>query len=290
MITDEIFRIGKKHIISGFPCEDFALSGTLENIGHSYVAISDGCSGSNGMTDVGARLWCLSYLNVLKKSDASELFFDEDFTIRLLNEFNKISMLPTRQDETASLLLLLANESNAQIMVFGDGGYAIEKNDQTIEIVDFSWKNNKPYYPIFKLEEYNRENSTLIEHFQKQEDYVMRKVTKTFVKKNVGLSNYVYDLVDKNVKAYYFDEVEYGYMKKISIEKENIKSISIFSDGLWTIQGDSLNDILESIVETKEGSENKYGFLKRKIVSVFETLTKENKYPLDDFSMGKIIF
>lgn len=288
MIIDEIFRIGLKHIKSGFPCEDFAISGYLDNIKHGYIAISDGCSGSNGMTDIGARLWCMAYINILKKSSVDELFLDEDFVIRIMSEFNKITMLPTRYDETASLLLLLANEKNIQFLIFGDGGYCIERNDGTMELVEFSWYKNKPYYPVFKLEEDFRKNSELINYYRNKDIPVMKKETKIFKKKKIGLSQQAYEMIEKNTKGYFFDDVEFGYSKIMSIEKEDIKSFSVFSDGLWTVQKESLNKIIEDIIETKENKE--YGFLKSKISPIFEQWQKSNKYPLDDFSMGKIIF
>lgn len=288
MVIDEIFRMGLKHIKSGFPCEDFAISGYMDNIKHGYIAISDGCSGSNGMTDIGARLWCMAYLNTLKKSNIDELFLDEDFVMRIMNEFHKITMLPNRYDETASLLMLLANENNIQFLIFGDGGYAIEKNDGTIELVEFSWYKNKPYYPIFKLEEDKRDNSELMKYFREKDIPIMKKETKIFKKKKKGLSQYTYDMIDKNIKGYFFEDVEFGYNKIISVKKEEVKSISVFSDGLWTVQKESLNNIVEEIIETKENKE--YGFLKSKIVPIFENWHKTNKYPLDDFSMGKIIF
>ena len=289
MYTDDIFRIGLKHIKSGFPCEDYSLSGYSDKNKNYYMAVSDGCSGSDGMTDVGARLWCLSFLNVVKNSKNDQLFFDEDFVLRVMREFNKISMLPSRSDETASINFFIGNESNAQILIFGDGGYSIERNDGTIEINEFSWYKNKPYYPIFKLESEIRGNDIFLDHFREKDIPLMKKETKYFVKEKKAFSKGVYTLIDKEIKGYYFEDIEFGYSKLLDKDRDNIKSISIFSDGLWTIQKYTLNQIISDFIQTVDVVKE-YGFLKKRVVPIFEIWQKTAHYPLDDFSISQFIW
>lgn len=291
MRTDDIFRIGLKHIKSGFPCEDYAISGYLEDKEHYYMAISDGCSGSNGMTDVGARFWCLSYLRTLKSADVSELFFDEDFILKLFREFNKCSFLPTRYDETASLIMFLANKKKAQISIFGDGGYCIEKNNGDIVLVEFSWKNNKPYYPIFKLEEELRDVPTGVDKFREYNGFVMKKTTKTFRPTNMSLTNKTYKLIDDKVEAFNFEEVEFGYTQIFDKVNDDVYSVSLFSDGLWTIQNNKLNNIIKETMSFKNFDQKiKFGFLKKRLVPLFEQWSNDGSYPLDDFSMTSFIW
>lgn len=290
MQIDDIFRIGLKHIKSGFPCEDYSTSGYLDNLEHCYAVLSDGCSGSNGMTDIGARLWCLSYVDTLKKSKNNELFLDEDFILRMFNYFNEHSFLPTRYDETASLVMLLANKNKAQICLFGDGGYCLEKNDGTIVLVECSWRKNRPYYPIFKLEEELRGNDKGLGAFQLNNKPVMKKQIKIFVPTTFGITK-SYKLIEEKKEGYLFEDVEFGSLNLFDRVKDEIKSISIFSDGLWTIQNNSLNGVINDIMSfNSEKAENNYGFLKRKISPLFESWNNTNSYPLDDFSMGTLIW
>lgn len=291
MLVDDIFRIGMKHIKNGFPCEDYSTSGYLDDQEHYYIAISDGCSGSNGMTDIGARLWCLSYIKTLKDSEPDELFLDEDFILRMFSYFNKETILPTRNDETASMLLLLANKNKAQILVFGDGGYCIERKDGSIELVEFSWYKNNPYYPVFKLEEEFRSNPILVNKFREKDQALLRKQTKIFRPKNYPLSGVSYVLDEKQTKGYYFEDVEYGYYEIFDKNDDDIISISLFSDGLWSIQNSSLNKIVKDIMLFDQVEKvNNYGFLKSKMVPIFEDLHFKKEYPLDDFSMGTLIW
>lgn len=291
MQVDDIFRIGLKHIKSGFPCEDYSLSGFIEELKHHFVVISDGCSGSNGMTDIGARLWCLSFLNTIKKSSPEELFLDEDFVLRMLNYFNEKSFLNSRYDETASLIMLLANPKTAQFMIFGDGGYCIEKNDGTIILNEFSWYKNRPYYPVFKLEDELRGNSLYIDKFKEKDRPLMKKETKIFELKKSGITGKSYNLTDEYIRGFNFYDVEYGYMEIFDKEEDDINSISVFSDGLWSIQDTNLNKIVKELMIFKdEKRKNNFGFLKKKIVPVFEGWSGRSEYPLDDFSMGTLLW
>ena len=59
LTADHYFTIGTTHARAGEPCEDYALSGTLKD-GRVYGIVTDGCSGANARTDLGARVLALA--------------------------------------------------------------------------------------------------------------------------------------------------------------------------------------------------------------------------------------
>ena len=59
LTADHYFTIGTSHARAGEPCQDYALSGTLKDA-RVYGIVTDGCSGANARTDLGARVLALA--------------------------------------------------------------------------------------------------------------------------------------------------------------------------------------------------------------------------------------
>lgn len=64
--TNHAFHIGAQHLSLGKPCQDYAVSGSINDT-TAYAIVSDGCS-SGGETDIGARIVALATKRALEEN------------------------------------------------------------------------------------------------------------------------------------------------------------------------------------------------------------------------------
>jgi hypothetical protein len=162
MKTDAYFEIGHSHS----KCDDYALSGTIDNI--SYAIVSDGCTGSlSTHTDVGARLLCLIARDVLiyltqmgnfSKDKASvsylRMHFSDIFNELFLRKISEIRALMNLEIEVfdATLLMALSIDKNTfAVLGWGDGTYITKYKNRATQCVTIEYNPNQPYYPSYAL-------------------------------------------------------------------------------------------------------------------------------------------
>lgn len=287
MKVDHFFMLGKKHEVSGYPCEDYATSGNLFPY-HKYIILSDGCSGAKSRTDIGARLWCLALERVLLKMPSNSICFGIDFIDDLVKEYTSKRVTGNVSDEYASLLSLIATENHAQIWMMGDGGYALNFENGNILLVEYTWERNRPFYPIYKTLKYDSYN-TLVDNFKGFKNRPIKRIQREY-SKNTGTFSVFNNLTMINEKIDYlpFEDFENGHSILIDKEKDKVSSISLFTDGLWSIQNKSLNQTLNDVIikNINEGDD----FLKKSLVEISSQWSKKGTMPIDDFSMGHLIW
>lgn len=149
--TDHVFHIGCQHLRSGKPCQDYALSGTLQ--GAAYATVSDGCSSGN-RTDIGARLLCLASAQGM----AGQWLQNRQVAMHAAVNLQQHMLLATAQnlldltveDQLATSLYAFAAEGQGAFAhLRGDGVIAALSNAGVLTLVRVEWANNMPYYPAY---------------------------------------------------------------------------------------------------------------------------------------------
>lgn len=286
MKVDHFFMIGKRHEVNGTPCEDYATSGSIAN-SHKYIILSDGCSGAKSRTDIGSRLWTLAVERVLLNMPPCSIYFGIDFIDELLKEYLSKRITHSIGDEYASLIALIATEKHAQIWLMGDGGYALHLKNGNIILVEYVWEKNKPFYPIYKTLKYDAYNN-LVDNFKGLKNRPIKRVEREF-SKNTGTFSVFNNLnmIRENIEYLPFESFENGYSLLVDKEKEDVVAISLFTDGLWTVKNKSLNQTLNDVIIKADDRED---FLKKALVEISSIWNKKGVMPLDDFSMGHLIW
>jgi hypothetical protein len=148
LITDHSFHIGEQHLRQGKPCQDYALSGTLDHE-TAYAIVSDGCS-SGGLTDIGSRLISLATLRALtlQLNQGGGLEFI-GATRNGLMETYQASLGLHPKDLLATSLFAVTNGDQVLVSVIGDGVVALQY-EYGLMIISYEWNNNTPYYPIYQ--------------------------------------------------------------------------------------------------------------------------------------------
>ncbi len=153
--VDHSFHIGEQHRKIGKPCQDYALSGLLDEQ-TAYAIVSDGCS-SGGMTDIGARLVALATRRALTELHIKNGFPAKDEHVSAINklrdsyleDYRRVLDL-THKDLLATCLWAVANKDMAFAHATGDGMIALQYEDELF-LESFEWAKNMPFYPAYKI-------------------------------------------------------------------------------------------------------------------------------------------
>lgn len=274
MKVESFFTIGHRHIDEGIPCEDYAMS---ENISGSFFgAISDGCSGANANTDIGARIWCLSASSVMYNNAHYENILPENFTQQLIKEFKNNNITKSNQDCIASLIVLAANKEQAKIWIMGDGGYALKHNNGDITLYCYKWLDNTPLYPIYLLD------NNVIKGFQKKHQHSGNAFTLTKTR-FVFNSNDKLIIKEHSSDQHYWEDMKNGMLINIDRVKQDVSDVVIVSDGLWSFSNVSPFMVIDFCLSTEDNE-----LLKKHMVDVLEYLQKHKAKNKDDFSLVKL--
>lgn len=223
--TDHIFHIGTQHLRNGLPCQDYALSKTLNNA--AYAIVSDGCS-SGGKTDVGARLMCLTTANAIawRSSTCHPHRLPE-----AINRFQTTNLKMAELSLDLQLTDLLATQFYAFVSpqggiihLRGDGVLAVLYTDGLLSLRRFEWANNTPLYPAYEVDKFANFASA---HGQYPFSY-----TDATGPINGPLTE------KQSSQTYSLHQALQGYTEIIAaVELPQISMIAVFTDGVTQVEG-----------------------------------------------------
>ena len=289
MNVDHYFTIGADHQRAGTPCEDYALSGHLSS-GAAFGVVTDGCSGANANTDVGARALAWAF----KKSAQdvaidSDLWISPDFLSQLQAVFKEHQYSGSQLDYLATLVGFIATEDRVDVHVQGDGALAILHADGLMSLFQFGWLNEMPFYLQYKSDD------AAITTFQQL--YPHGIVEPFSVRGTLFRSaNGVATVTSEMCRRYALDEVYDGHTMSFSPKVDNIVAVAVMSDGI-----DRVRNVpsLEAVRELMAFKNHQGSFVKRRMMRALEAFRKfpatssdasSTGIPGDDISMAVVWF
>lgn len=150
MNADHAFYIGNTHAV----CEDYALSGTVEN--GAYAIVCDGCSESDDV-DFGARALAFSAKRTLMIGGVNmtpDIF--GKITIDNLKDIGKTFPLHSKSLD-ATLLVAFVKDDHFKVHMFGDGLF-FHKSKEFLRLIHVSYEDNRPAYLSYYLDELRKQN------------------------------------------------------------------------------------------------------------------------------------
>lgn len=280
MHVDHFFTIGQQHVRNGTPCEDYALSGRLED-GTVYAALSDGCSGANARTDLGARGWCLAFERRVREHGAGA--FEHDFLPDLLASYQARRWTDSLRDDLASLIALVATPERAELWLMGDGGYALHHTNGDLSLVGFTWINNTPFYPTYLL--HDRLYTDFAAAFQ---GGVVEPVTER--RQRWSFTDGSVTLVQDDTLTHPFEAFDGGHRVTLDPRNDGVLGVSLFTDGLWSIGAAPsgglpvLDAVREALAfKTLEGT-----FVKRRMGRALQRWARDGHWPQDDLGTATV--
>lgn len=244
VITDAVYKIGASHKV----CQDYAI--TTPN----KVVICDGCS-TGRHVDVGARV--LAHMDNV---------FDE----KVFKDISKHLGLEQPDLSSTYLRLMDVNSQAYSFLRIGDG-FLFRKIGETLEVHEYSYAGNAPYYIAYK-------------HFGMDEQWETQFSDNTATE-TIWTFDKDFKLVDKNTVPCA------GQKQFIEIWGVDQDYIGIASDGLSSFQDSNKNPVaLDKVVPILFNYKNlNPGFLQRRVQMAEKEFAKLGWSHYDDLSMGVIV-
>lgn len=273
--TDSYFHIGKAHLNSGKPCQDYALADIYYEA--ALAIVSDGCS-TGGKTDVGARILTLCTATAIRDHWAANHTMQEQDAVLEIAMRQKVGIVGARSmlglnfnDTFATCLYQYMTPAGGLVHVLGDGVTAEEDVSGCITMCRYAWADNRPFYPAYAED-----------HFA------------GFIKDHGGEVN-----ANRLRKECWQYTVELGYIQLPSQEitlgegmggitthyspemLRSLKFIAVFSDGATQIDGIDWKDVVVQALAFKASQGE---FAKRRMRGLIQESQKNGKGPIDDIA------
>ncbi len=252
MIADSWSIIGKYHLSQGGISQDYT---KIQSIKNQLVAmISDGCSGANADTDIGARMMIQAFSSWFGKNEV--------VTSKFIDNLQFVT--PNYDDYFATLGALWQEQQSMKSLFWGDGCILLQKKDLSIDVIQIEFDDNTPFYPIYLK---NKNILTNIDQFQAFIRYF-------HLQENKNLELFAEEKVSpkKLIEGISFD-----------FNIQDLNYIFVTTDGLFQMQNIEPSQFIFDIFQFKTSTEN---FLKRKMIHLQKQYSKNNISWLDDFSIA----
>ena len=263
--VDHYFCIGSSHARAGEPCQDYALSGTLVD-GRRYGIVTDGCSGANARTDLGARVLALAMESELQSTASLDECFTPAFTDRIRIRLQIMPLGGSVQDYLASMVAFCANNTSAKIFMVGDGAYATRHTDGKVHITEASWPDNAPYYLGYCLQ-----------------PAVAAQFAAAAVKGGLSVRLGSHSSDSSTWQNIAIQEFLHGWTVELSLN--GLSALVICSDGIGQI---STLNALEAASACLAFKNYQGSFVKRRALKALAQWTKDGLVPQDDFAIAAL--
>ncbi len=278
--TDHHFHIGKAHLNSGKPCQDYAFSGVQGGL--AYAIVSDGCS-TGGDTDLGARLITRAAASAIHDHWFSKKYILGEMVTQNISLRQHILFGGARdilrlefKDLLATCMYICITPTGGIVHLVGDGVVAIKYRDGRAEFFRYDWNNNTPLYPAYREDSYE---SFINAHGGDIESRVLKEEIWGMDPEN--------ELAHLGIKEYTLNTALEG--STISFNPQELSTaidfIAIFSDGATQVDG---MDWKEAVLQLIAFKNIKGDFAKRRMKRFIKESQKTGKGPIDDIAYAVI--
>ncbi len=263
MYSDHATITGTHYSNIAHTSEDYAFSADASD--YSWAAVSDGCSGATGRSDLGARVMVLAVQALI-----------EQYGPEVINSggFKKMfyaACVPwyalMKTDDMFATLAVVAGDCNAvYATVMGDGAVLFKYADGRVGLIEVSYPENAPDYPIYHIAPELHERWKTAYPAPKQ------------------LVRIVYSAAGELIEKSALDGDVWRFFPAV----EKIVCVAVASDGIGSRREKSSIETVREILDFKSTSG---AFLQRRLGSVARRSWRESRTePFGDLSVAAIWF
>lgn len=279
MQLDHAFVIGRKHVLAGTPCQDYALSAELRP-GLGLAVVSDGCGGAWAETDMGARALAYAFRKaVAERATLEDAWLQQGFTDRLQAIFESHQYTENFMDYLATVVGVVGTRDTAQAYFFGDGALATVHQDGHVELIEVHWPGNQPFYLAY------RQHAEAARHGMQLES--LKAASLMLQKSWLAVEGNTLQATRGELSALPYAEVNNGVVLPLRPKQEGILGIAVLSDGILDMAGVPPGEALRALLAFKNF---RGGFVTRRLIHALKDWAKEGKGPNDDLAMACLWF
>lgn len=282
MNVDHFFAIGQRHVKQGTPCEDYALSAQM-NSTLSYGVISDGCSGADANTDIGARAisWAMAKCIENRAALGAGEWFGPSFLPELQDAFIKNRISPSHADYQASVVAFVSTAEDANLFFFGDGAYLVKFRDGTYKITWFEFDGNVPYYLAYTAAP-AAESRFRRDIIGREAQAVLECWTTFQIDAQGNLT-----LLEEASRYLPFSSFDHGHVVTLKPAEQNIELLAVLSDGITNFTNNEIYTVVRECFAFKNYAGS---FVKRRMIRALETLAKTDSIAKDDVAVSCVYY
>jgi hypothetical protein len=272
--------IGGLHVLGGQLCEDYALAVKSPD-GAAIVAVADGCSGAQANTDIGARVICHAFAHVVADHDATRAGrLRDDFDAMLEATMLQFAFTDDLSDYLATLVAIVATGEHATALVSGDGALAVRFRDGRFQLTTFAWRDDAPYYFMYRLEPAVRQRMT--ERLTADCPGAVHAQVVEFTAGSDGAAT----IADRRLEAFTFAEFEHGRRVEFAPSRQDIASIAVLTDGIEKVGRLAAADVVARLLAPRDATIS----LAEHATSVLRDLAEQGHIPFDDLALACVEF
>jgi len=281
LAVSRFVTIGGFHMLAGQLCEDYALATQPED-GVAIVAVADGCSGAHADTDIGARVICHAFAHVMADHPAArEGRLRDDFDPMLESTMLQFAFTQDLSDYLATLVGIVATPRRASAILCGDGAIGVRFRDGRFELRTFAWRDDAPYYFMYRLEPDVREQ--MIARLSADCPGAVQGQVVEFTVGDDGVAS----VVDRRAEAFTFDEFERGRRFDFAPRRQQIEALAVFTDGIEKVGGVDAFQVVARLLARRDEPATSVG---EHATSVLREFAERGNVPFDDLAFACIEF
>ncbi|MCK4554046.1 hypothetical protein KAU19_03720, partial [Candidatus Parcubacteria bacterium] len=181
-----------------------------------------------------------------------------------------------QHDMLATCVYAYISPSGGFAHIQGDGVVALKYRDGRIDMFNFEWENNMPYYPAYNengLADFIKEHGNDLDALRLSEKKCLMGADGNFFES--GIKNYT---LSKGVRG-----VTINIPKDLLLTE--LEFIAVFSDGVTQVDQVSWENAVAMFMSFKNTTGE---FAKRRMIRGIKDVQKINKGPIDDISYAVI--
>ncbi len=276
LTTDHYFSIGQAHLGQGSPCQDFAISGVVDDV--AFAIVADGCS-TGGHTDVGSRMVALSTAQAIREYANKRM---TAHTLGLIRTQQQAVMISTRRmlglqqkDMLATCAFALVFPRNGFVHLQGDGVVAFKFTSGHVRMHRYDWAGNCPAYLAYAEDNYTG-------------FIAAQGGDPAAIKLNGESWDYMpgHDFSIREPEDYALSEGIKGVTLPFDeYLNDGLEFVAVFSDGVTQIEG---QDWKQAVVDLLAFKSVNGEFAKRRMIRHIKDSQKSGRGPMDDIAYSVI--
>jgi hypothetical protein len=184
-------------------------------------------------------------------------------------------------DYLATLVGVVATVQRATAFVSGDGAIAVRFRDGRFELTTFSWRDDAPYYFMYRLEPGVRQRMT--ERLAADCPGMVQAHVAQFALDDDGAPK----VSDRRLEAYTFEEFEHGRRFEFAPERQEIAALAAFTDGIEKI---GRLDACEVVGRLLAPRDDPAVSLPEHAIAVLRQFAEQGHVPFDDLAFACVEF
>ena len=204
----------------------------------------------------------------------------DDFDAMLEATMLQFAFTDDLADYLATLVGAVATHERASAWVSGDGAIAIRYHDGRFALTSYAWRDDAPYYFMYRLEPSVRER--MIERLRADCPGAVHAQVVEFTVDDDAAPR----IDDRRLEAYTFEEFEHGRRIELAPARDGVAALAVLTDGIAKVGRLSAAEVVARLLAPRDEATS----LPEHATSVLREWADQGHVPFDDLAFACVEF